>query len=69
MLTSIDIKTPTSANVLSTRSPPGALAFTTIGSKLNSPIRCKTPRSWLLDPKQFGCHPRQKAKILAGVTV
>jgi hypothetical protein len=58
MSTLIRIKAPTSSNVRSTHSPPEALEFTLIGSKLNSPIGCKTCAASFIptSPKQIGCH-------------
>ena len=42
--TRIRMKAPMSSKLLRTRSPPGALAFSLIGSKFSSAIRCKHRR-------------------------
>ena len=56
--TCVSIKAPMSSNLLRTRSLPGALAFSLIGSKCSSAIGCKPRRppfcaTWRVNPLSF----------------
>ena len=72
--TRVSIKAPMSSNLLRTRSPPGALAFSLIGSKCSSAIGCKPRRprfihlagqSTIFRGRRFRLEPARRRRIFA----